>query len=295
MKIRFRQIVPLVVLLGCVTIQSAGVSADGTLRLIVFGDSLSDSGNIPAPSPPYFAGRWSNGPTYADRLAFRLGIGPGLVPSNAGGTNYARAGARVIGTNGVTEQVVSYLQDARWRADRRAAYVVFIVGNDLRDGVFAAFTDPAFDPAAFVDRRLVALGVTLTGLSALGARNIVVLGLPDLSRLPGVPPQAVPLASFMSSRFNAGVQRIVRFLDRQPGRAVFVSVSTFFNDILADAAAGGPRFGITNVTGTCLTIVNGLPVGVCGNPDQYLFWDPIHPTAKVHDLLAEFVIDSLSD
>ena len=45
---------------------------------------------------------------------------------------------------------------------------------------------------------------------------------------PGVPPQAMPLASFMSARFNAGAQRIVRFLDRRPGRAAFVSVSTFF-------------------------------------------------------------------
>ena len=295
MKIRFRQIVPLVLLLCFVTMQSAGVSADGTLRLIVFGDSLSDSGNIPAPSPPYFAGRWSNGPTYADRLAFGLGIGAGLVPSAAGGTNYARAGARIIGTNGVGEQVVSYLQDARWRADRRALYVVFIGGNDLRDGLLTAFSDPAFDPAAFVDRRLAALGVTLTGLSAFGARNIVVLGLPDLSGLPGLPPQARPVASFMSARFNAGVQRIVRFLDRLPGRAAFVNVSTFFQGLVADALAGGPQFGITNVTDTCLTIVNGMPVAQCANPDQYLFWDPIHPTRRAHDLLAEFVLDSLSD
>jgi outer membrane lipase/esterase len=272
--------------------------ADGSaFRLQVWsvGDSLSDSGNIPAPSPPYFAGRWSNGPTYADRLAFLLGIGGGLVPSNAGGTNYARSGARIIGTNGVAEQVVSYLQDARWRADRRAVYVVFIGGNDLRDGLLAAFADPAFDPAAFVDRRLAALGLTLTGLSTFGARNIVVLGLPDLSGLPGLPPQAVPLAAFMSARFNAGVQRIVRFLDRGPGRAAFVNVSTFFQGIVADALAGGPQFGITNVTGTCLTIVNGMPVAQCANPDQYLFWDPLHPTGRIHDLLAQFVLESLAD
>jgi len=295
MKTRIRSLVPLVLVLCCVVAQSAGIAADQRVRLIVFGDSLSDSGNIPAPSPPYFAGRWSNGPTYADRLAFRLGIGDALVPSIAGGTNYARSGARVIGTNGVVEQVVTHLHDARWKADKRAAYVVFIGANDVRDGVLGALTDPAFNPAAFVDQRLAALAVTLTGLSALGARNIVVLGLPDLARLPGLPPQALPIASFMSARFNAGVQRIVRFLDRRPGRAAFVNVFAFFEAIVADAAAGGPEFGITTVTEPCLTILNGIPVARCANPDRYLFWDPIHPTGRVHDLFAEFVMDSLAD
>ena len=53
-------------------------------EMIVFGDSLSDTGNvhtastaqglIPDPPPPYFDGRLSNGPIWVDRLAERLGI-----------------------------------------------------------------------------------------------------------------------------------------------------------------------------------------------------------------------------
>ena len=295
MKMRVHRLVALGLVLCGVVAQPTGVAADHGPRLIVFGDSLSDSGNIPAPSPPYFAGRWSNGPTYADRLAFRLGIGDALVPSAAGGTNYARSGARILGTNGLVEQVVTYLHDARFSADKRATYVVFIGGNDVRDGLVAAFGDPAFNPAAFIDKRLAVLAATLTGLSALGARNIVVLGLPDLAGLPGLPPQAMPLATFMCARFNAGAQRIVQFLDRRPGRAAFVNVAAFFQFIVADALAGGARFGITNVTEPCLAIVNGMPVGLCANPDQYLFWDSIHPTRRIHDLLAEFVIESLAD
>lgn len=47
---------------------------------MVFGDSLSDAGNIPAltgipfPPPPYADGRFSNGPVYAERLPPLLGI-----------------------------------------------------------------------------------------------------------------------------------------------------------------------------------------------------------------------------
>ena len=114
----------------------------------------------------------------------------------------------------------------------------------------AVFTDPAFDPAAFVDRRLVALGITLTGLSALGARNIVVLSACPTAPFAGVPPQAMPVASFMSAHSTPECSAWCGFWTGNPTGCV-ASVSTLFNDILADAVGGGPRFGITNVTGTC--------------------------------------------
>src|SRR4051812_24277895 len=59
-------------------------------NLVVFGDSLSDvgnlslsNGNIETPSPPYFAGRFSNGPLWVDTLASSLGEPP-LQPSYVG-------------------------------------------------------------------------------------------------------------------------------------------------------------------------------------------------------------------
>jgi phospholipase/lecithinase/hemolysin len=263
-------------------------------RLFVFGDSLSDSGNNPAPSPPYFEGRWSNGYTWADRLAPRFGLGDTLVPSSVpGGTNYARAGARVIGTDGVVDQMSAYLQDAKGKADKHATYMVFVGGNDIRDALIGTLTVPGFNPVALIDRRLATLGLALSGLSARGARHIVVLGLPDLSHLPGLPPPAAPLASFLSQRFNTGLTEIVAILDRGEHEATLIDVASLFDSILADAAAGGGRFGITNTTATCLTFVSGTPIQ-CPDPDTYLFWDPIHPTGRVHDLLADFVVDAMA-
>ncbi len=45
-------------------------------------------------------------------------------------------------------------------------------------------------------------------------------------------------------------------------------------------AANPGAFGFTNVTDPCF---NG--VTVCANPNQYLFWDVAHPTARGHQLL----------
>ena len=296
MRIACRTILSLTLVLCWVATDTGTLRAEDKFRVVVFGDSLSDSGGNPAPSPPYFEGRWSNGYTYADGLAPRYGLGDTLQPSSiAGGTNYARAGARVTGASGVVEQIASYLRDVQWNADKHTLYVVFIGGNDVRDGLFSAFTDPSFNPAAFVDGRLAALAVTLNGLSVLGGRNIAVLGLPDLSKLPGLPPQAAPLATFMTVRFNAGLAQIVRGLDEGRGHGYLVDVSALFGEILTDAAGGGARFGITNVTQPCLVVSNGVVIAQCANPDAYLFWDPIHPTARVHEILADYVVESVAE
>src|SRR5436190_1992927 len=68
-------------------------------QIVVFGDSLSDTGNVYAatgqqqPDPnSYYMGRRSNGPVWVERLAVRLGIAP-PTPSLLGGSNNAFIGA----------------------------------------------------------------------------------------------------------------------------------------------------------------------------------------------------------
>ena len=60
---------------------TASAQARPFTHLFVFGDSLSDSGNISAltgglipASPPYFNGRFSNGPIWVEHLAPALGF-----------------------------------------------------------------------------------------------------------------------------------------------------------------------------------------------------------------------------
>ena len=71
--------------------------------LIIFGDSLSDTGNVfivtggalPSQSAgPYAGGRFSNGPLWVETLANGLGLPTSASPFLVGGNNYAFAGAK---------------------------------------------------------------------------------------------------------------------------------------------------------------------------------------------------------
>ena len=73
-------------------------SAGPITGIVVFGDSLSDAGNVYAatgnkfPPAPYSAGRFSNGPVWVQQLGSKLGV-PVPTPSMSGGSDYAFGGA----------------------------------------------------------------------------------------------------------------------------------------------------------------------------------------------------------
>jgi phospholipase/lecithinase/hemolysin len=90
---------------GLAILLGAGTASATFTNLYVFGDSLSDSGNLFAltggtlpPSPPY-AGKMSNGPVAVEYLAANLGlpIAPAGIPHvpgyDLGGNNFALVGA----------------------------------------------------------------------------------------------------------------------------------------------------------------------------------------------------------
>ena len=108
----------------------------------VFGDSLSDVGNVylgssgSEPAGHYFGGQFSNGPVWVQDLAARLGL-PALTPSLAGGSDYAfghaTTGSPSTNNSDVPnlEQQVGTFFSGHASAPSNALYTFSIGANDL--------------------------------------------------------------------------------------------------------------------------------------------------------------------
>jgi phospholipase/lecithinase/hemolysin len=254
--------------------------------LFVFGDSLSDTGNLfrqtfgfVPPSPPYFNGRVSNGRVAVETLALQLGINLSLE------TNFAVAGARTGRTNvndnsafqfgGLLDQVDRFKTEAsNLGADAQDLYFVWAGAND--------FSGPLPDPTAAVNTAVNNIVTTVTSLVELGAKNIVVAKTPNLGRVPlSLQANQLEPLTALSNAFNAALEAALTPLEQPNGTNIILT------DLFAvtEAVAQDPAaFGFSNTTTPYL---NGLiPADPAADPNQFFFWDLVHPTTRAHDLFA---------
>lgn len=277
--------------------------------LYAFGDSLSDVGNIYAVTggalpnaTDYYHGQWSNGDVWLQTLAAKLGLAP-ITASLLGGTDYAYGGAKsgttLAHTAGPTDVMGASGQIAQFQAmhpaaDAAALYALWIGGNDLL-GINAGMT--AQQVQMLAAQTIGNIGLAVQSLAAAGAKNLLVMTLPDVGKTPGVlagGPVASATASAIAASFNsllmngnaaAGIPGLTA-LGASLGLDLTIFDSfAFMNDLIGDPGS----YGLTNVTKACLS----APATPCANPDQYFFWDGTHPTAAAHAALGNAVAAAL--
>ncbi|MEO8225715.1 MAG: SGNH/GDSL hydrolase family protein, partial [Gammaproteobacteria bacterium] len=273
--------------IGALFVALVSVQASAYSAMYVFGDSLSDTGNIAfntggiVPGAPYATGRFSNGPVWVETLSTNLGLGA-VNPSLLGGKNFAYGGA-VTGpalTSGfpsktLTDQASGYLTGVAGVADPNALYVVWGGGNDVRLGN--------------ITNSVSNLSAIITSLATAGATNFLVANLPNIGLTPDAVaggPAVVAGATALSNLFNSQLGAALPGLASGLGiNIISLNVFGFLNDAIANA----PGNGFTNTTGRCYNGPNsGGPPAPCANPNEYIFWDGIHPTAAAHALLGAY-------
>ena len=247
-------------------------------QIISFGDSLSDTGNIFAltqgtsPTAPYVDGNFSNGDIWLDYLGDSLNTGTQSA-SLVGGTNYAFGGARTtaLGSQGqpsAQDQVAGYLGTNA--VDPNALYTILIGGNDIN--AWNGFTYTSTDIAAAGQ---AAAGLAQSLISA-GAQSIMVLNVPDVGAAPVAPAGYESIITNLSLTFNNSLATGLAGLDQN-----IVTLVDLFSIGQAISANVGSN-GLTNVDDACLSLS-----GICANPDEYLYWDDLHPTTAAHALIAD--------
>lgn len=261
-------------------------------RMVVFGDSLSDPGNMhtltghPA-SPPNYQGRFSNGRVWCEQLAGYLGLPPALV------ANFAFGGAASGDTNsldhlapglpGLADEIELYRQlvQAGHAPTPDTLFVVWIGPNDFNAAQFAG---SGLQLDSLVHTAMDNIEDALRDLAQLGARTVMVPNMPDLGSTPLVrwnpDPQMSANARIATIGFNSNLAYLLRDLEAELGiDFVYVDVFDTFDRILADPAS----FGFDDVLNPCLDPLTQTP---CLSAATRLFWDELHPTTAGHRRLA---------
>lgn len=294
-------VVAVLALGACVSTANAAFTG-----LYVFGDSLSDVGNVQAattalaplvpvtPGPYYSNGRFSNGANFTETLSAGLGLGA-VTNSLSGGNNYAYGGAQTTGTSfpaslvvqDVDDQVAQYLT-AHPAASASGLYVVYAGANDLNGGQ-TDVSVPVQSLAASIDR-----------LYDAGARSVLAPNLPLLGLVPrnNTNPALAAGANALAMQYNSVLATALNDLEAtHAGLKIYrLDVAGLFSNLVANPAA----YGLTNVTQAAAP---GLQPGaqtyntalLAPNPDQYLFWDDLHPTRAGHALLGQAALAAVPE
>lgn len=282
--------------------------------LYSFGDSLSDAGNLSITttasgvepvSPPYYQEKYgsisgnvfSNGPTWVQDLSIALGLGT-LKPTLAGGTDFAFGGAETgttpqnasdpaIQALSLPAQLQSF-QAAEPNISPTALFTVSIGANDLLD-ILAdptlTQTQQATDVAAAVTNEIS----FVRSLVADGAKNVLVLNVPDLGKTPDVTSGAANGTNVPSADLTAEATQLSASYDSslatQLAGITGATIQIVNADTLIDDAVASPAtYGLTNVTtpvwsGNFTSASSGTLTSTdVATQDQSLFFDHLHPT-----------------
>lgn len=145
-------------------------------NLTVFGDSLSDGGNVGR-----FTYDGAQHPLYDEILAAQFG--QTLQPSSRGGSNYAQGGGVTVpaldASLNTQDQLAAYLQSTGGRADSNGLYIHWVGANDIA----AAVTNPLTARETISNSASAAVSQIKTLLDA-GAGAVIVPNVPQLGSTP---------------------------------------------------------------------------------------------------------------
>lgn len=273
------------------TVMAATTNYDA---IYVFGDSYCDVGNdfigtqgqVPA-SPPYYNGRFSNGPIWVEHVAGYLRLP--MKPSLAGGTDFAFGGAELLqdvttpeGTvPSVEHQVALYLAATGGVADPNALYVIQGGGNDI-------LLASGGSPQQLGTEIGVAIANLETALRIAGAKHFLIPNFFDLGMMPAAKAN-IGFATAASAAANSTLNLLLKLEASQPGIEILrVDIAHLVGAVKTDPT----HFGFKTINQPCLNTTTGA---VCKDPDHTFFWDEEHLTEFGHTAIAVAVETVLTD
>ena len=332
------------------------VYASQIQQIVFLGDSLTDNGNLYAAlkiipkSPPYFNGRFSNGPTWAEDLS-KFYYDKLYIDAE----NYAVGGATAIVHDPLddsfvspvtlTDQLYDYLGQSLFNDKSTVLYSIWIGANDY-------LYENSTDIDSLTTNVVASISWSINKLIDNGAKYFLIMNLPDLSRTPYAQQNHVEnKLHAVSVLHNQKLADTLKQIQNAHPDIKFVSIDIYsiFNDVLLNTNKYNQLYHqhINNITDACwqgdftkkrnditelnkaltnaqtknkLTLAKNFTTanasrlilntpslaeayatnklyeqGVmpCPDANSHIFWDHIHPTEAVHEVLAQIIEQEL--
>lgn len=264
--------------------------ASGVDHIVIFGDSLSDNGNLLEATggvfptaPIYFYGRQTNGLVWGETLAFDVGASLSMyaiVGAQTGTGNVWDGQLPGSPFGGLQDQIADYTGGT---TDPSALHIMWAGANN--------FLSIPTDPTAAVTEAVTDIVGAVGALVAAGIpqSKIMVVNLPDLGLTPRLIDAGLSAqGSFLTDQFNMALAGGLSLA----GLTGLLTLDSA--QILRDVVADPGAFGFTNWTEACIDPLDPFAEGSCltdwmKDPDEYLFWDDVHPTRAGHLIFADAI------
>lgn len=236
----------------CLLVSLASFAANKRFNtMVVFGDSLSDNGNlyrymwhkIPL-SPPYFNGRFSNGPVWIEQLYDSYKENNQLddfLDFAVGGAGAILSPKGILPMN-LSMELDNYLYWTNNGNKTNTLYTIWIGSNNYLNG-------PA-NIESITDSVVNIIGKSIERLITYGGNKFFVLNLPDLGRVPQAADRKIqPLLTKLTQTHNRKLALKINKLKVKYPKVIFVyfDVYSFFNQTIEHAS----DYGFSNVTNAC--------------------------------------------
>ncbi len=282
-----------------VVFQQVMVSQVG--NLYVFGDSLNDAGNaynsiLSVPDvPPYWQGRFSNGPIWVDDFSSALGLTTSIGSGSSQGDNRAFGGSQTgqgysyLLLPNVGTQINNFLGNVQSTIPANTAIALWAGGNDFLYGT----ANPNVISTNMVSH--------VRTLALAGGQTFLIPNLPPLEMTPEGTSRSQSQQNQLAQdviTYNTLLANEMSNLSTSLGITIHqIDAWTIFNEIVANKEA----FGLTNVQDpACTSSGSILPLPICNsgdpvasNADEYLFFDKAHPTTTMHSFIAAYALGTI--
>ncbi|RZA21536.1 MAG: hypothetical protein EOP10_16570 [Proteobacteria bacterium] len=281
----------------------------GITNLIVFGDSLSDPGNLSSntfhfvlPHEIFYKGRFSNGPIWADYVRAASGWKVDNFAVGGAQTHTAVFPERLV-IKSFEEQIEASKSTLKDLNPDATLIAIWIGPNDyLRNGSeYEDHKEPNVKVLeSGVKRSLSEIRKSILNLRKLGFKKIALGTMPELGGINRNPQDQGYTASdktlFMATRLhNDGIYTIIsEFKKNSPDLKIYAYRAYDINK----ATYENPKaYAFTRLDTPCFQgSLSGEfygPKEFCEDPMGYKFWEYLHPNTRMHCFYAtQFLTDA---